>query len=85
MSDVTRRLPCVSIGWGGSYQIDGDPHVAHMIWLPKGYGPSVDMFTICLVRLPPDEGVDYMQSNHPLLISIKNAIESYMRSTARAA
>jgi hypothetical protein len=76
------RDPCASIGWGGDYQIDGDLRTAHLTWLPKGYGPSLDMFTICLVRIPPDErgSVKGMDSEHPLLVAVKEAVETYMHS-----
>ncbi len=78
------RDPCVSIGWGGPDRIDNDLDTAHFTWLPKGYGPSADMFVICLVRIPPDEvhngGKTFAESSkHPLLLAVKDTIENYMR------
>ncbi len=72
------RTPCAAIGWGGAYEIDGDHRPAHFTWLPKGYGPSLDMFTIAVVRIPPDEEHDEWSSDHPLLVAVRHAIEKYM-------
>jgi len=52
--DGNERRPRVSIGAGGDYQIDGR-HAWHLMWLPKGYGPSLDDFVVCTVACPPHE------------------------------
>lgn len=76
------RKPCVSIGAGGPYEIEGR-HAWHFTYLPKGYGPSLDQFVVCTVACPPHENegkwwrTRYVGQNPELLAVIQDAIEAY--------
>lgn len=77
------RTPKISIGYTGTPGDNGHIHASSMYtftWLPKGYGPSMEDRTICVLfdknaklkhPLPSGEP-------HPLLDAIAKVIENYL-------
>lgn len=77
--------PCISIGYTGTPGDGGHIHKSGMFtftWLPKGYGPSMEDRTIC-VLFDENGKLKHPLPNgepHPLLAAIAKTIEDYLRT-----
>lgn len=79
------REPCISVGFTGT---PGDgahikpSSIYTFDWLPKGYGPSMEDRTICVLF----DSEDRMESRlgvgerHPLVEAIARAIETHLKN-----
>ena len=77
------RKAKVAVGYGGGDAIEKGG-AWHFTWMPKGYAPTEDSKTICVLHDFDDTSDKYgfsASERHLLVAAIAKAIEDYMTAT----